>query len=156
VGRRHLSRLALGTALSLAAVTPVAAATIITWRVIAQGVATSPASANPYAIVATSSAAARSIVVRVPPSARAKALAVDYRSSVVVGVFGPFGCRDHRVHVSRIDERSHTLRVHLTMTPLPPGTMECQAIFPTYRLLVVPRSALSRVPTRASVSLVAA
>ena len=133
-----------------------AAASTVGWRVVAHGTATSPASANPYAIVATSAAAAQPIVVRVPASARGKALALDYRSSVLVGVFGPFGCRDHRVHVSRVDEISRTLRVRLTMTPLPPSTMECQALFTTYRLLVVPRSGLPRVPTRASVSLVTA
>ena len=156
MGRRHLSRLAVGTAFTLAAVTPVADASSIHWRVVAHGAATSPATTDPYAIVATSRVAARPIVERVPRAAGAKAGGVDFRSSILVGVFGPFGCRDPRIHVTRIDESGRTLHVHLTMTPLPPGTMECRALFPTFRLLAVPRSDLPRIPSRASVTLASA
>ena len=85
-----------------------------------------------------------------------RARSVNFRASVLVGVFGPFGCKDDRVRVARVEESGRTLLVRLTMSPLPPGTMECQAIFSTFRLLVVPRSALPRVPTRASVVVVKA
>ena len=72
---------------------------------------------------------------------------------MLVGVFGPFGCKDGRVHVARINQNGRALLVRLVMTPLPAGTMECQAIFATFRFLVVPRSSLTRTPDRASVSI---
>ena len=136
--------------LVFAATTSVAAASTITWRVVAHGATASPSTGETYALVATTRSAASRIVARVPAAAGRKALAVDYGTSVLVGAFGPFGCKDDRVHVARIDESVRTLYVRATMSPLPPGTMECQAIFSTFRLLVIPRATLSRVPTRAS------
>jgi len=152
VGRRHLSRLGATVALLLAAAASTAAASSITWRVIAHGAAStevSPADGT-YALVATSRPAAGAIAARVTAGAAAKARAVNFHTSVLVGVFAPFGCKDDRVRVNRIEESGRTLLVRLTMSPLPPGTMECQAIFPTFRLLTVPRAALPRVPTRAT------
>jgi hypothetical protein len=136
----------------LAAAAPAAAARAVTWQVVAHGAATSGGASKPSAVVAATRAAAQTIAARVPASARKKAFGVDYRRYVLVGVFGPFGCKDGRVHVERIAQNGRALVVHLATSPPAPGTVECQAIFPTFRLLVVPRSGLTRTPDRASVS----
>ena len=42
----------------------------------------------------------------------------------------------------------------LAEKPLAPGTMECQAIYPVYRLLAVPKTSLARpYPTRSEARL---
>jgi len=155
VGRGHLSLTLL--VVLLAAAASAAAASSIPWRIAAHGVATgAPPSDVPVAVLVASKPGTARIVARVPASAARAARAVNYRTSVLVGVFGPFGCTDARITVARIVEHGRTLIVRLVRKPLPPGTMECLAIFTTYRLLVVPRSALARVPTAARVTLAGA
>jgi hypothetical protein len=72
----------------------------------------------------------------------------------VVAVFGPFGCRDGRIDVGSLTQRGSTLTVRLRERSPDPGTMECMAIFETFRLLTVPKAALhTPYPTRATVTL---
>ncbi len=155
MGRGHLSLLA-AVFLVLAGAASVAAAGTIPWRVAARGTATGVSPRAPLAILATSRVAARRIAADVPADAARVALGVDYRTSLLLGVFGPFGCKDGRVRVTGVVERGRTLVVHLLVRPLPPGAAECLAIFPTFRLLVVPRSAPARLPTTAAVTVAGA
>jgi hypothetical protein len=79
---------------------------------------------------------------------------LDFSRYAVVAIFGEFGCRDHRIAVRTIVQRGTTLAVTLSQRPLAPGTVECMAIFPTYRVLSVEKAALRRpFPTHATVSL---
>jgi hypothetical protein len=72
----------------------------------------------------------------------------------VVAVFGPFGCKDGRIDVASLTQRGNVLAVGMRERSLAPGTMECMAIFETFRLLTVPKAALGRpYPTRATVTL---
>ena len=152
MGRGNLSLTLL--VILLAAAASAAAASSIPWRVAAHGVAKGvPPSDVPVAVLVTSTPGTARIVARVPASAARTARAVNYRTSVLLGVFGPFGCTDARITVARIVEHGRKLIVRLVRKPLPPGTMECLAIFTTYRLLVVPRRGLARVPTAAQVTL---
>jgi hypothetical protein len=136
----------------LAAAASASAATTISFRLAAHGIATGARPRMSTAVLATSPKSARPIVVDVPAAAARVARNLNYRKSVLVGVFGSFGCTDARVHVSRIVEQGRTLIVRLVVKPIAPGTAECMAIYTTYRLLVVPRSALKQVPTAAKVT----
>jgi hypothetical protein len=72
----------------------------------------------------------------------------------VVAVFGPFGCKDGRIDVVSLTQRGSTLAVGLRERAPAPGTMECMAIFETFRLLTVPKAALHKpYPTHATVTL---
>jgi hypothetical protein len=92
------------------------------------------------------------VVADTPAAAATAASRVNFRTSVLVGVFGEFGCSDGRVHVTRLDESGTTLTVRLVVKPPAPGTAECMALYKTYRLLVVPRSSLGVTPTAARVT----
>jgi hypothetical protein len=152
VGRRHLSRI-LPLLVALVVVASAAAASTIPFRVTARGVS-DPAttSAKPFAILGTSAVTARRIVMRVPPAVARPVLAANFRKSIVLGVFGPFGCKDGRVRVARVTQASKILTVHLSIKPLAPGLMECLAIYETVRVLVVPRAALHGIPTKVAVA----
>jgi hypothetical protein len=149
VGRRHLSR-ALPFLIVLAVAASAAAASTVPFRVVAHGISTGTSTAKPFAIVATSRAAAQRIVLKLPAAAQ-PLLRADYRTSIALGVFGPFGCRDHRVHIARVTQTGRMLTVHLTIKALASGTAECDAVYETARVLVLPRVALTGVPTKAAV-----
>jgi hypothetical protein len=152
VGRRHLSRL-LPLLVALVVVASAAAASTIPFRVAARSITDpSGATAKPFAILGTSALTAHRIVVRVPPEAAQPVLEANFRRSIVLGVFGPFGCKDGRVHVTRVTQAERTLTVHLAIKPLAPGMMECLAIYETVRVLVVPRAALHGTPTKVTVT----
>ena len=151
MGRRHLSRFLLPV-LALAAVATAAAACIVSFRVASHGIATGATTAKPFAILGTSPLTAHRIVLRVPPAVAQPVLRANFRTSVVLGVFGPFGCKDGRVRVDRVTQSGTMLAVHLSLKPLVPGTMECHAIYETVRVLVVPRATLHGTPTRATVA----
>jgi hypothetical protein len=152
VGRRHLSR-ALPVLLALVVVASAAAASAIPVRVTARG-ASDPGStaAKPFGILGTSAITARRIVLRVPPAVARPVLAANFRTSIVLGVFGPFGCKDGRVRVARVTQSGKILTVHLSIKPLAPGMMECLATYETVRVLVVPRAALHGTPTKVAVA----
>jgi hypothetical protein len=79
---------------------------------------------------------------------------VDFSRDAVVAVLGPFGCKDGRIDVGSLTQRGNALAVSLRERAPAPGTMECMAIFETFRLLTVPKAALHRpYPTRATVTL---
>ena len=152
MGRRHLSRI-LPLLVALVVVASAAAASTIPFRVTARGVS-DPAttSAKPFGILGTSAVTARRIVMRVPPAVARPVLAANFRKSIVLGVFGPFGCKDGRVRVARVTQAGKILTVHLSIKPLAPGLMECLAIYETVRVLVVPRAALHEIPTKVAVA----
>ena len=85
-----------------------------------------------------------------PPGGRqdARSRGLDFGRNAAVAIFSQFGCMDHRVAVTSIAQRGGTLVVSLVERPLAPGTMECQAIYPTYRLLAVPKASLARSVSR--------
>ena len=151
MGRRHLSRL-LPPVLALAAVATAAAAGTVSFRVASHGIANGAPTAKPFAILGTSPATAHRIVLRVPPAVALPVLRANFRTSLVLGVFGPFGCKDGRVRVARVTQSGTMLAVHLSLKPLAPGVMECQAIYETVRVLVVSRATLHGTPTRVTVA----
>jgi hypothetical protein len=108
--------------------------------------------ARPFAIPGTSAVSGHRIVLRVTPEVALPVLRANFRTQIVLGVFGPFGCKDGRVHVARVTQTARMLVVHLSLEPLTPGAMECQAIYETARVLVVSRAALHGTPTKATVA----
>jgi hypothetical protein len=109
---------------------------------------------KPTALVALDRAAAARLSARLPAAGRSALAKLDFARDAAVAVFGEFGCKDHRVAVVRIAQRAATLVVSLVERPLAPGTMECLAIYPTYRLLSVAKADLRRpLPTAAEVRL---
>jgi hypothetical protein len=141
VGRRHLSFLA-AFAVALALAAPAGAG--LRWHELARGEANLAQLSNPVAFVAADRNAAYQFAVGLPDKGNAAIGRVDFRRNAVVAVFGDFGCKDHRVVVSSLTRRGAKVTVSLVTKPLAPGTMECQAIFTTYRLLVVAKSQLGR------------
>jgi hypothetical protein len=72
----------------------------------------------------------------------------------VVAVFGEWGCQDGRISVSSVVRRGAAVVVTLVRKPLTPGTVECQALYPTFRLLAITKAGLGRpLPTRAQAQL---
>lgn len=139
--------------LALAVAVPAAtAAQSLTWRLLASGQATT-GSSQLEGVLAGSRTAAHRIVVRVPPAAARTVLTLDYGRRAALGVFGDWGCRAKRVRISGIERSGTTLAVRLTLVPLPPGVMECQALYPTFLLASLSRTELGRpLPTRIVVS----
>jgi hypothetical protein len=138
----------------LAAAASAAATRVATWHLLARGVATKNDGATTIGILAPSKVAAHRLVVRVPPQAAQTVLRLDYGRKVALGIFGQFGCRDHRVRIAGIERTAMLLRVRLELRPLAPGTVECLAIYPTFRLVEIARSDLGQgLPTRVAVSL---
>jgi nucleoid DNA-binding protein len=147
----------LAITLVLAAAASAAAARVVAWHLLARGVATKDDGAAPIAILARSKEAARKLVLRVPHKAGETVLRLDYRRRVALGVFGRFGCRDRRVRIARIERTGALLHVRLAMRPLEANEMECQAIYPTFRLVTLERADLApQFPTRTTVSLAGA
>ena len=86
---------------------------------------------------------------RLTAAARAKLGKIDFARDALVAVFGEYGCKDENVVTKTVTRRGGTVTVSLVQNPPQPGTMMCQAIFPTYRFLAVPRSGLAPpLPTR--------
>jgi hypothetical protein len=155
VGRGHLIRAAaLGASLAALTLPAGSAGATIGWRTIADGPASGAAVPSPTGYVALDRAAARSqLAAHLPAGARARLATVDFPRSALLGILGEFGCSDSRVAVTSIAQRRATLAVRLVKRPPAPGTVECMAIYPTYRLLVVPKASLARpYPTRAVVT----
>ena len=126
----------------------------VPWQPLAHGPATADDGARPVGFLAASRAAAHRLVVRVPPAAAGPVLRLDYRRRVALGVFGRFGCRDSRVSITRIERFGSRLRVRLVLRPLKPGVAECQAIFPTFRIVALERHELGRpLPSHVTVTL---
>ncbi len=140
--------------LAVAAVLAAPAGAGVRWAELARGTAVGDAAAAPVAFVATDRAATRRFATRLPAAAKAKLARLDFRKNVAIAVFAQFGCMDHRVAVTAVDRRGAELAVSLVERPLDSGTMECQALYPTYRLLAVSRSALAKpYPPRATARL---
>ena len=151
MGRGHLARLAAGgVALVLAA----AASAAIHWQVLAHGIARGRGPSNPAAYIALNLTATNGFAALLPADARMALTRNDFTRQAVVAVFGDFGCTDHRIAVTGVVQRAQTLVVSLLMHPIAPGTVECMAIYPTYRLLTVAKAQLTRpFPTRAEARL---
>jgi hypothetical protein len=132
-----------------------ASATAVRWRELGRGMAVGPALSVPVAFVALDRAATRRFAYRLPANGKTALARLDYGRNAVVAIFSQFGCKDHRVAVTSLAQRkSATLVVSLDERPQDPGTMECQAIYPTYRLLAVPKASLTRpYPTRSEARL---
>jgi hypothetical protein len=147
----------LAITLVLAAAASAAAARVVPWRLMVQGMATKDDGAKPIAILAPSVGAAHRLSIRVPRKAGDLVLRLDYKRRVALGVFGQFGCRDGRVRIAGIERTGTLLHVRLVMRPLAPGTMECLAIYPTFRLVALERADLGRpLPSRTTVTLAGA
>ena len=140
--------------LVLAAAASAAAARVVTWQLLARGVATKNDGAATIGILAPSKAAAHRLVLRVPVQAAQTVLRLDYGRRVALGIFGQFGCRDGRLRIAGVERTGTLLRVRLALRPLTAGTVECLAIYPTFRLVAIQRSDLGPgLPTRVAVSL---
>ena len=141
MGRRNLIPL-LAVAAALGAAATASAA--ISWRTIGDGTAagTPLAQAKGY-IAATRASALAQFGSRLTSSARANLGKVDFGHQVLVAVFGEYGCNDGNIVTAGIVRRNSTLTVDLVPRPPAPGTVTCQALFPTYRFLAVPRPALA-------------
>jgi hypothetical protein len=151
MGRRNLI-VATAVATALVAVSAAGAATI-TWRTVGDGAAAGPtvSEAQGYIALSRRSALAQ-FASRLTPAARAKLAKVDFAHNALVAVFGEYGCNDGNVVTTAIVRHGATLTVKLVPRPPDPGTVSCQALFPTYRFLAVPRTALaSPLPTRVTV-----
>ena len=153
MGRRHLSLLAAAV-LAAAVVTPAEGA--LAWSELSRGVGTGSPPKAPIGYVAYSRAQASAFAARIP-SAKAQIWTVDFSHKAVVAVIGEFGCRDPRVTVQSIAQQGPSLVVSLKLWPLGKGQVECDALFPTFRLLTVGTGKLSRPhPTRVTVRLAGA
>jgi hypothetical protein len=152
MGRRHLSRAAaLVSGLVLLAAAPAAAA--VQWRLLAGGAARGPSVEAPKGYLALSRDATSAFAVRLGPVATSKLARVDFSRQAVVAIVGEFGCRDALVEVASLAQRGQVLAAKLLERTPPPGTVQCLALFPTYRLISVSRSSLVRpYPTRVAVS----
>jgi hypothetical protein len=142
VGRRHLTLVAL-VAVGAGLAAPTADAGL-RWRELARDAATGRPADTPTAFVAFDRRSAARFSGRLSRAGRAALQRVDFSRDGVVAIFGEFGCMDHRVGIRAIVRRARTLVVTLVERPLAAGTMECQAIFTTYRLLGLPRAQLAR------------
>jgi hypothetical protein len=146
VGRRNLIPL-LAVAAALGAAATASAA--ISWRTIGDGTATGPPLTEAKGYIATSRGSALAqFGSKLTPSARANLGKVDFGHQVLVALFAEYGCNDANIVTTSIVRRDSTLTINLVPRPPAPGTVTCQALFPTYRFLAVPRSALgSSLPT---------
>jgi hypothetical protein len=152
VGRRNLSSAAALAVCALVAAAPASAG--LRWRVLASGAANGAAVSTTTAYVALDASATQRFAARLPSPRARLVRAVDFSRQAVIAIFGEFGCRDHRIAVTAIVQRGSALAVTLVQRPLAPGTAECMAIFPTYRVLSLEKAGLRRpLPTHATVAL---
>jgi hypothetical protein len=127
----------------------------VRWREFGRGEPIGPALSVPVTFVALDRASTRRFAYRLPAKGKRALAGLDFSRDAAVAIFAQFGCKDGRVAVTSMKQRAGgMLVVSLAETPLAPGTMECQAIYPTYRLLAVPKASLSRpYPTRSEARL---
>ncbi|HEY2220033.1 MAG TPA: hypothetical protein VGH35_11875 [Gaiellaceae bacterium] len=153
MGRRHLSRAALVAFGLLLFAAPAPALASPTWQLVARGNARGPLDQlTGYVALDRPSATAWS--ARTGKSGAAALRRADFSRNALVAVFGPFGCKDGRVAVASLTQRGSTLAVSLRESSPAPGTVECMAIFETFRLLTVPKAELHKpYPTHATVAL---
>lgn len=150
MGRRHLS---LTAALVAAAALAVPAGAAVTWSELSRGVGRGGSLKAPLGFIAYQRSQTAGFAKRVP-GARARIWTVDFRHRAVVAVVGEFGCQDPRVSVQSMTQARSTLVVTLKEWPLAKGQVECDALFPTYRLLTIGKAELNRpYPTRVDVRL---
>jgi hypothetical protein len=140
VGRRNLIGVAALTA-SLAVASTAGAA--LSWRAVGDGPATGPVVNAPRGFIAFGRPAALALFgSRLTGAARAKLGRIDFARDALVAVFGEFGCNDANIVTTTVTRHEGTVTVHLARKLPAAGTVTCQAIFATYRFLVVPRSDL--------------
>ena len=153
MGRRHLAAFLASAAAWLVLVAPAGAG--IGWRVVADGQAAGAPASTPKAYLAADRPAATAqFSSRLTDAARAKLARFDFSHDALLAIFGEFGCSDHRIAVSSIGQSGAALEVKLVERPPAPGTVECMAIYQTYRFLAVAKASLGRpFPTSAKVSL---
>jgi hypothetical protein len=137
VGRRHLILLAWAAA-ALAAAAPGSSASI-RWTELQRGEALLTQLISPVVLVASDRDTALPLTSGLPQKAVDALLHVDYKRNVVVGVFGPFGCRDNRIVVRSIARQGQQLLVTLATRPAAAGAKKCRDKTVTYRLLVLPK-----------------
>jgi hypothetical protein len=127
----------------------------VRWRELVRGTPIGPALSVPVAFVALDRASTKRFAYRLPAAGKAALAGLDFDGNAALAIFAQFGCKDHRVAVVSMSQRAGgTLVVSLVERKPTPGTMECQAIYPTYRLLAVPKSSLTRpYPTRSDARL---
>jgi hypothetical protein len=151
VGRRHLS---LALALAAAVVLAAPAGAGVRWRELDRGRAPAIVGA-PGAFVMLDRAAAKRLSAHLPAAGRTALAKLDWSRNLAIAVFGRFGCKDPRVVTTNVVRRGDAFVLSLVERPLAPGTMECQALYPTYRLLAVPKASLAKpYPTSARVLLI--
>jgi hypothetical protein len=153
VGRGHLiGAAALGASLPALAL-PAASLGGIRRRTAADSPAPGRYASATVGLVALDRNAAGTLSGRLTAGGRAALARVDFARDAAVAIFGPFGRSDHRVSVESTAQRGTTLSIRLGRRPPAPGTAECTASYETFRLLVVPKSSLTRPsPTRAVVT----
>jgi hypothetical protein len=151
VGRGHLARLAAAGA-ALALVAPASAG--LQWRLFAHGIGSGHGQPTPTAYLALDLAHTTGFAQLLPTAGRSALARTDFTKDAVVAVFGEWGCTDHRIVVRSVNRRARTIVVSLVSRPPAPGTAECLAIYPTYRLLAIAKAQLVRpFPRRAEVTL---
>ena len=151
MGRRHLSRAAAAALALLTFVAPASAS--LSWQVVARGNAAGLAD-GVQGYVALDRSSATLFAVRTGKTGAAAIRRVDFTRNAVVAVFGPFGCKDGRIGVTSLAQRDGTLAVSLRERSPAPGTVECMAIFETFRVLTVPKAGLHKpYPKHARVTL---
>jgi hypothetical protein len=129
-------------ALALAAAVPAAAAAhAVGWKIVANGQAPSGGS-ELQGILSGSPTTAHRLAARLPSAEARTVLRFDYGRNVALGIFGDWGCRAKRVRIASIDRTDETLSVRLRLDPLPPGVMECEALYPTFLLASLDRTEL--------------
>ena len=154
MGRRNLSRAAalLALALLIPAAASGATRTTIHWRILADGPSSGSSVSATRGYVALTRAGTAQFSDRLTDASSAKLARANFSKDAVVAIFGEFGCRDSSIFVSSIVQRGTALAVKLVERHKP-GTMQCMAIYQTYRFLLVAKSQLERPsPTRVSVS----
>ena len=137
MGRRHLILLA-GVAAALAVSAPGSAASI-RWTELQRGEALLTQLVSPVVLVASDRDTALPLTSGLPQKGVDALLDVDYTRNVVVGVFGPFGCRDPRIVVKSIARQGQQVMVTLATKPAAAGAKRCRDKTVTYRLLVLPK-----------------
>jgi hypothetical protein len=153
VGRRNLTRVASLLALALLIPACASAGTTIRWRLLADGPAAGSSAPSTHAYAALTRAATAQFSARLTAASSAKLAQANFARDAVVAIFAEFGCRDSSIFVSSLEQRGTTLAVKL-VERRPAGTMQCMALYQTYRFLLVSKSLLKRpYPTRASVTL---
>ena len=126
----------------------------IRWQTVADGIAGGdPSAATTGYVVYSRAGALTQFSARLTKSGASELGKVDFRGNALVAIFGEFGCVDHLVAVESIAQAGKSLDVRLLEESPKPGTAVCMAIYPTYRFLLISKSALSSpLPTHAVVT----